>query len=226
MKKLLLLLISIAITYASIAQSSNLTISTTGQYHLKIRFNGKKYSLADNSATFQNLLPGTYPLMIYQWQYRNNTSDWVKVFDNTITLTANKHLEITVMRFGKTAWDEGFITNDGWSDGIVNPIGGSGSGTNSQAADDYTFGKIKAAIKDAYYDNQMLTTAKAVMKNNMFTTSQLTELCKLFGYDNYRLDFAKFAYDYCVDKNLYFTLGDTFSYSSYKTSLMTFLNGK
>lgn len=226
MKKLLLLLIMVAVSYITIAQSSTLTISTTGQYNLKIRLNGKKYALQDRSATFQNLLPGTYPLIIWQWQYRTSIGEYVKVFDNTVTLTANKHLEVTVLRFGKTSWDEGPVISDGWSDGVINPIGGNGTGNNNQAVDDYSFNKIKKAITDAYYSTEMLTTAKTVMKNNLFTTDQIIEMCKLFSYESNKLEFAKYAYDYCVNKNLYFSVGEVFSYSSSKRELMTFLNGK
>jgi hypothetical protein len=64
------------------------------------------------------------------------------------------------------------------------------------------------------------------MKNNLFTTDQIIELCKLFSYDSDRLVFAKYAYDYCVDKNLYFSVGEVFRYSSDKNELMTFINGK
>jgi hypothetical protein len=227
MKKLLLLLITIAITYISIAQGSNFTRSTTGQYNLKIRFNGKKYSLQDKSATFQNITPGTYPLIVYQWSYRNNSAgEWIKVFDNNVTLTAYKHLEITVMRFGKTTWDEGPIAIDSWWDGTINPVGGTGTGNNSQAIDDYGFGKIKKAIKDAVYASDMLTMAKGVMKNNLFTVDQIIELCRLFTYSSDRLAFAKYGYDYCINKNLYFTVADVFTYSSDKSELMAYINGK
>ena len=229
MKKLLLILILFATGYTASAQGANLTISTTGNHNLKIRFNGKKYSLQDRSATFQNILPGNYPLTIYQWQTRSNgNAEYVEVFNNNITLTAYKHLEITVLRFGKTAWDEGPIVSDSWWDGSVNPIGGNGSNNNSsnQSVDENTFNKMKKTISDATYDNQMLSTAKVVMKNNWFTTAQIIELCKLLSYDNNKLALAKYGYDYCMDKNQYFTIADVFDYPSNKSSFMEFLNGK
>ena len=227
MKKLSLLLFILAISYISIAQTSFLSISTTGLHNVKFRLSGKNYTMEDITATFQDLRPGSYPLIIWQMQY---TTKWeyVKVYDNTIFLTANKHVEMTVLRFGKVVWDEGTVERDNWRDGVISPISDDGTSTSNTngAIDRDGFDKIKKAIRDAIYPSSMITTAKTVMKNNFFTTTQITELCKLLGYDNYKVELAKFAYDYCVDKNMYFTVADAFEYPSSKTELMDFIRKK
>lgn len=227
MKKAILFIFFVALNIYCFAQSSNLTISTTGNTNLKIRLNGKRYSLSDRNVTFQNLQAGTYPLVIYQLQKKSNgATEFVEVFNNNITLTYQKHLEVTVLRFGKTAWDESAIVADDWNDGYVNPVGNNNTGNSAPSIDDATFQLMKKRIKDAYYDSEMLTTGKAVIRNNLLSCKQIIELCKLFSYDDGKLNLAKYAYDFCTDKGSFFTVADVFYYDSYKKDLMTFISNK
>jgi Domain of unknown function (DUF4476) len=232
MKNILLVICSFVLVINSFAQNnSNITISTTGNNNLKIRFDGKQYSLLDRSVTFQNIQPGNHTIVIYQLQRKNNgTNDFVEVYNNTITLIARKHLEVSVLRFGKVAMDENFMESDNWNEGSYNPRnnnqGNNYSGVNSGVVTDQQFVLLKKAVIDAVYDDEKLSTGKVILKNNLFTAPQIKELCKLFIYDDRRLDFAKFAYDYCAEKGIYITVLDTFIYPSNKTALLNFIRNK
>lgn len=232
--------------FAQFGQNScNLTISTTGASNLKIRLSGKKYSLQDRSLTFQGLAPGNYTLSIYQLQPKGfgGGTEYVTVFDRAITLTAQKHMEVCVLRFGKVAWDEKQIERDSWNENYQNPEpdrdggrwnnGGGGNGNGNWGNNNYRdpldaaqFARIKDAIKRESFDDNKLTTAKAIMKNNWFTADQIKSLAALFTFDDNRLLFAKFAYDYCVEPGSYFIVGDTFTFDSNKQELMKFIATK
>jgi len=232
MKLFTLLICTFALSFSVLAQNnSNFTISTTGNTNLKIRFGGKQYSLQDRSVTFQSLQPGTYTLQIFQLQRKSSgATEYVEVFNNNVTLTAQKHLEVSVLRFGKVAWDESYIEADDWNTNSYNPVSGNqGNNANSNnygpvSSDQFTM--LKKAMEDASYDQDKLATGGVILKNNLFTTTQIKELCRLFSYDNYRLDFAKLAYDYCIDKGTYIAVLDVFDYQSNKTALLNYIKSK
>ena len=175
----------------------------------------------------------------YQLQRKNgNNTEYVEVYNNTILLNARKHLEISVLRFGKVAFDESFIEPDNWNEGNYNPRNNNNNGNNypgnntgnngngTATVTDQQFTALKKAMNDAYFDNDKLTTGKVILKNNLFTVQQITELCKLFSGDERRLDFAKAAYDSCAEKGLFISVTDAFYFQSYKTLLLNFINSK
>lgn len=228
MKKIMIFLCSFTIALCSIAQNnSNITISTTGTSNLKIRFGGKQYSLQDRSVTFQNLQPGDYSLAIFQLR-RNSigVNEYAEVYNKTVTLVNQKHLEISVLRFGQVAFDESTIEPDNWSSGSFNPSPTQGTNTGYGAVTDEQFAMLKKTIFTSPFDDERLATGKIVLKNNMFTVAQIKDLCRGFTFDDRRLEFAKFAYDYCVDKGIYVTVQDVFVFPDSKTALLNYIKNK
>jgi hypothetical protein len=51
-------------------------------------------------------------------------------------------------------------------------------------------------------------------------------MVKLFSFDDSRLEIAKYAWDYTIDRDNYYQVADVFTFSSSKESLMKFLEGK
>lgn len=87
----------------------------------------------------------------------------------------------------------------------------------------YEFEEACVALKNESFDNTRLTLAKQIVSTNPLSAAQVTEICKLFSFESNRLDFAKFAYPYCVDKNKYFLVNAAFSYDSSKRDLDAFI---
>ncbi|MBK9464392.1 MAG: DUF4476 domain-containing protein [Chitinophagaceae bacterium] len=230
MKKIILSCGLLVTTLFCLAQiKGNVTISTTGTNNLKIKFGGKQYSLQDRSVTFQSLEPGNYSLIIYQLQQKTTGGTaYTEVFNNNITVNAKKHLEVSVLRFGKIAWDESTIEPDDWANTGYQPVPGQPVGTvnNNGTVSDEQFVLLKKSIKDATYDSDKMITGKVVLKNNLFTAAQIKEMCRLFTYDDNKLEFAKLAYEFCADKGFYITILDVFTYQSTKTSLLEFIKNK
>ena len=73
------------------------------------------------------------------------------------------------------------------------------------------------------FDNSRLDAAKQIVQDNWMTTRQIASICGLFTYDSNRLEFAKFAYHFCVDRQNYFMLDEVFTYSSSKEELATYV---
>ena len=55
------------------------------------------------------------------------------------------------------------------------------------------------------------------------SASQILGICKLFSFESNKLEFAKYAYEFCVDKNKYFLLSEAFTYESSKRELSEFV---
>jgi Domain of unknown function (DUF4476) len=232
-KAFLLLSFIITLSAGLLAQDkSSLTISTTGSSNLRIIFAGKKYSLQDRSETFQNQNPGTYSLVIYQWQYKQSGSEYVKVYDGSVKLNNRRHVELTVMRFGKTAWDESDIEPDSWNENQNNPrpIRDNDYNNNYQngwrGATATEFANVKKALANEYNEEERLTLAKVIFKNNWFSVAQVREIAQTFYNEERKLRFLKFAYDFCVEKASYFSLADVFYSSFNKKDFISFLGTK
>lgn len=94
------------------------------------------------------------------------------------------------------------------------------------------FGMNQQDYEDAYqliseesFDSSKLALAKQVISSNPMTASQILEICKLFSFESNKLEFAKFAYTNCVDKNKYYLLNEAFSYNSSKRELDEYIKG-
>jgi hypothetical protein len=86
---------------------------------------------------------------------------------------------------------------------------------------------IKNTINNSSFDNSKLTVAKqAISAKKCFTVNQIKEILGLFDFESSKLELAKYAYDYCIDKSNYYLVNDLFSFSSSKDDLTKYIQGK
>lgn len=76
------------------------------------------------------------------------------------------------------------------------------------------FKSAKQQIASESFDSYKLDRAKQIVSWNYMTAAQIKEIAELFSFDSYRLEFAKFAFNYCVNPGEYFMLNDAFTFSS------------
>jgi len=111
--------------------------------------------------------------------------------------------------------------------------GGSNSNWNSNnssnwnnGTDESTFRQLKDYVSKQSFDSNKLSAAKESSRTHRLKSSQVAELCKLFSFDDNRLEYAKYAYDYVTDKSNYFLVNNTFSFSSNSDELRTYIAGR
>ena len=80
-------------------------------------------------------------------------------------------------------------------------------------------------ISKESFDSSKLTLAEQVVSANPMSASQILGICKLFAFESNKLEFAKFAYEFCVDRNKYYLLNEAFTYESSKRELNEFIKG-
>lgn len=75
------------------------------------------------------------------------------------------------------------------------------------------FSSALSTVKNQGFDETRLQTAKQIAGGNCLSTPQISEICKVFGFEETKLDFAKFAYDHCTEPKNYFKINNVFGFS-------------
>lgn len=85
------------------------------------------------------------------------------------------------------------------------------------------FEQAKAIVKDNSFDDTKLSTAQEIITSNCVTAVQILEITKLFAFEQTKLEFAKFAYLNCIDKNNYFKVGNALKFEHSKKELNEYI---
>ncbi len=120
----------------------------------------------------------------------------------------------------------GNVGHPGGYPNVGYPAGQYGPSDNAYChtpMNDNDFNYLRSSVKSKSFDSSRLTLAKQACKNNCMRAEQIAGLCKLFSYESSKLEFAKYAYEYCFDRRNYYKVGQAFSYSSSVDELNNFI---
>jgi hypothetical protein len=227
--KLSLAALGVFVFNAAQASEFFLKINRSGQHTALV---GDQYQTnSSNVYRFFDLPAGTVSVKISD----GNTGNLV--FDGTITLQQNERLVAELNSSGgMSTVTSTTVTYANWY-----TENGSGASTtynqntpphppppapDNSGMSPEKFKEIKKTIDAQIADNYKVEKAKSIIKKNAMTSKQIAEICRLMDFDNYKLDFAKFAFDYCVDKSNYYEISSVFSFSSYSEELDKYVDGK
>lgn len=104
--------------------------------------------------------------------------------------------------------------------------GGGNSGGGFYGMDQNSYQQLKNYISRLSFDSEKLSQAKSSLAQNRMSAEQVAGIASLFDWDSYRLDYAKAAYDYCIDQQNYFKVSSTFSWTSYADDLQKYIATK
>jgi hypothetical protein len=85
------------------------------------------------------------------------------------------------------------------------------------------FSEMKKTVESKPFSETRMSTAKVATRNNCLSISQVKEICKLFSMDEDKLTYAKYAYEYCVERPDYYKVSEVFSFSSTTDEFNKFL---
>lgn len=88
------------------------------------------------------------------------------------------------------------------------------------------FMEIKQLVRSADFENDKMNIAKQATSAHYFYVDQIAEIARLFDFEHNKLEYVKFAYDYCIDRNLYYKLNGIFEFSGSKDELNDFINSR
>ena len=81
-------------------------------------------------------------------------------------------------------------------------------------------------LKDDSFDSGKLDKAKKYIDKTTLSASQITEINTKFSFDASKLEWAKYAYSKCYDKQNYFLLKPSFTFSTSYSDLEDYIEGK
>ncbi len=88
------------------------------------------------------------------------------------------------------------------------------------------FSNALTTVKKQGFEETRLKTAKQIIASNCMNVSQIAQIANIFGFEETKLDFAKFAYDYCTEPRNYFNLNNIFAFSSSVDDLTDYIQKK
>lgn len=220
--------------------TSKLSVSSTGNANIRVMVDGNKYKVNNNQVMINNLNEGYHTIKIFQLQNSRNgnrvfgvnvTNNYQLVYSGNVYLKPQYHFDILINRFGKVFTDEQSISagyyedeDDNWGDNNDNwNNGNSNNGYNNQAMNARIFDQFIQNLKNESFDATKQSIAKQVISANYFTSSQVREIIQQFSFENSKLEIAKYAYKYTIDKGSYFLLNDAFTFSNSKEELMRYI---
>lgn len=103
--------------------------------------------------------------------------------------------------------------------GYGNPQGG----VISPCMNQNEFNTALNSIRSDSFESGKLNKAKQIVSRNRMCTAQIIQIVRLFSFESNKLEFAKYAYQYCTDKNNYYQVTDAFSFQSSKDELLKFI---
>jgi hypothetical protein len=78
-------------------------------------------------------------------------------------------------------------------------------------------------LRGESFESGKLQFAKNMTVSGPICVDQIIQVCKVFDFESSRLEYAKFAYPYCNDKNLYYLVNSVFQFQSSKDELGRFI---
>jgi hypothetical protein len=205
-----------------------------------------------NTYQFYNLYGGTTQVKVVdklngQVIFKNNLNipdnvQLVAELDSygTMTIVANNPIGYTNGGYGG-GWNGNVGTvnyggNNGgyYGGGYQNNHCGTGTYPNYQGDGYYNqgqtannsnyFNQFQSSLKSESFDSNRLQNAKVYATKVNLSAKQIKDIAATFTFDSNRLDWAKAAYSSCYDKENYFLLRETFTFSSSYSDLQDYIS--
>jgi hypothetical protein len=77
---------------------------------------------------------------------------------------------------------------------------------------DYDFSAAESSVASKTFSDSKMTVAKQIATHNCLTASQVKALVAQFDFENDRLEFAQFAYEFTYDRGNYYQINDAFDF--------------
>jgi hypothetical protein len=225
---------------------SNVTISSLDNGLFLFEINSVNYTPVNNTVYLQGVNQGIDRIVIYKFQpgYYGN-GQWIPVFNGNIQIPANANVNarwsawngmvVNISPYMQNNYPTNpnypnYPTNPNYPNNPTNPNYPNNPTNPNYPNNPVIYGMNNNAysglltqLRNASFESNKVSIAKMAIKANGISVNQLQNVLKEFSFDSNRLDVAKFSYPYCVDKNNYFMLNDSFQFSSSASDLMNFI---
>lgn len=87
-----------------------------------------------------------------------------------------------------------------------------------------TFVEILKLFQEENFDKNRLSLAKEIFRDRYMSSKEIKEIAQIFTFDDSRLEFLKMAYLKCLDRENFYIVYSTFTFSSSKEELSKYLD--
>ena len=142
---------------------------------------------------------------------------------STTTTTTTTHTTTTTM---ETEMSDPVTTPAPVADPVYRMPGYSGPIGCAMPMSDGEFTEAKASIESKGFEESKMTLARQIGDGHCFSTAQVKAVMGLFGFEETKLEFAKYAYDHTHDIGNYYKVNDAFSFESSIDELNKYIKGR
>jgi Domain of unknown function (DUF4476) len=88
------------------------------------------------------------------------------------------------------------------------------------------FNAALQTIQKINFEETALKTAKQVINVNCLNVDQIIQIANIFKFEDNKLEFAKYAYDFCIEPRNYFKLNGIFNFDSNVEELSQYVQNR
>lgn len=195
--------------------------------YFTVQINNDRISSATGRFRFFDLSSGTNIISIYENGYliyksRINVKNSYRMVLDFFANRGLYLLDAYPLQTNRNG-SYGDVWNDIWNDPYNNnrntnwdPYNNSNNGSYNRlpVMGNRDFESFLLALNRERFDDGKLQLMQQQLRQNSFTTGQISLLMKSLAYDKNRLDIAKAAYNNCADRENYFRLSEAFQFES------------
>jgi hypothetical protein len=192
---------------------SNFDLRLWDSSFFTVIFDGVIYDTPTQRFQLKKVLPGKHTIIIFKF-YRSKTHYSKKIFQGTVQFSQATNVHAVIDH------------KNSLSISRVTPLFGPCSPPQpiKKVMMPVDFKNLKQRITKTEFESSRIEMAKKAVNKNNITARQVFEIMLLFEYESTRLDFAKYAYRYTVNKHLFYIVNDAFTFSSSIRKLRQYIN--
>lgn len=107
-------------------------------------------------------------------------------------------------------------------DPVAPPVPQPGVASVVPATDD-DVAAMEQRMKAQSFDSDRLALGKVIVASASLTSSQIARLARTIDYSNSQIEFLKYAYHYCIDRENYYRTIDVLTFSSDKKKVLDYI---
>ncbi len=228
MKRIILaILIGLSIQVSAQQMKSELNMSMFDNREFTMIFDAYIYGKPSNNFRILDIVPGSHSMQVFKVEkYRNYEGIWKEkfeiIFSAMVEIPENANITALIderNRYEVVSTVPLFMVHHrerhNWDEIPLPPC-----------MSEEQFRELKHSINSKPFDDTKLAIAKQAIEANGTSTHQIIELMDLLSFESGKLDLAKHAYRYAIDKNNYYLVNDAFTYSSSIEELNSYIKNE
>lgn len=158
--------------------------------------------------------------------YYSNSSDLF--YTGTINLDYNQRIVCEISENGYlNIVQQQSLSIQNWYTSTVSSSSGYNDNSNfGNSSSNAGYQEFLKMLNNESFDSGKLDQGKKYISKTTLSAAQIADIAKTFSFDSNRLEWAKYAYQYCHDKQNYFMLKATFAFTTNYSELEKFIEGK